>query len=126
MNRHMIILSNYPCSRYDYSHFWVQVSLKNTFRLFYLFTKGRRNKINEPKAMIFTNGRACDAQTSVAPSKHLLIDFTPNLFTINITYFFFRRRKMKCCKSSETRFPKVSRRSEPSSGGKRPFEIFAF
>ena len=38
---------------------------------------------------------------------------------------FFRRRKMKRCKSSETCFPKVSRRSEPSSRGKRPFEIFA-
>ena len=37
--------------------------------------------------------------------------------------FFFRRRKMKCSKSSETRFPKVSRRSEPSSRGKRPFEV---
>ena len=30
---------------------------------------------------------------------------------------------MKCWESSETRFPKVSRRSEPSSGGKRPFKI---
>ena len=36
---------------------------------------------------------------------------------------FFQRRKMKCCKSSETRFAKVSRRSEPCSGGKRPFEV---
>ena len=35
----------------------------------------------------------------------------------------FRRRKMKNCKSSETRFAKVSRRSEPCSGGKRPFEV---
>ena len=30
---------------------------------------------------------------------------------------------MKSCKSSETRFAKVSRRSEPCSGGKRPFEV---
>ena len=30
---------------------------------------------------------------------------------------------MKTCKSPETRFPKVSRRSEPCSRGKRPFEV---
>ena len=28
----------------------------------------------------------------------------------------FRRRKMKCWESSETRFPKLSRRSEPCEG----------
>ena len=32
---------------------------------------------------------------------------------------FFRRRKIESCKSSETRFPEVSRRSEPSSRGER-------
>ena len=31
---------------------------------------------------------------------------------------------MKSCKSSETRFAKVSRPSEPSSSGKRPFKIW--
>ena len=36
---------------------------------------------------------------------------------------FFRRRKMKCWESSETRFGQVSRRSEPSSRGKRPFKV---
>ena len=36
---------------------------------------------------------------------------------------FFRRRKMKCSKSSETRFPKVSCRSELCSRGQRPFEF---
>ena len=30
---------------------------------------------------------------------------------------------MKCCKSSETRFAKVSRRLEPCSGVKGPFEV---
>ena len=35
-------------------------------------------------------------------------------------------RKIIFAKSSETRFPKVSRRSELSSGGKRPFKIFKF
>ena len=34
-----------------------------------------------------------------------------------------RRRKTKNCKSSETRFAKVSRRSELCSRGKRPFKV---
>ena len=33
---------------------------------------------------------------------------------------------MKTCKSLETRFPKVSRRSEPCSQGKRPFKVSIF
>ena len=37
-------------------------------------------------------------------------------------FSFFWLRKMKRRESSETRFGKVSRRSEPSSRGKRPFE----
>ena len=36
---------------------------------------------------------------------------------------FFRRQKIKCWESSETRFPKVSRRSERSSRGKRSFKV---
>ena len=38
----------------------------------------------------------------------------------------FSPRKIIFAKSSETRFPKVSRQSEPSSGGKRLFKIFDF
>ena len=39
---------------------------------------------------------------------------------------FFRRGKMKCWGSSETRFRKVSKRTEPCLRGKRSFEIFEF
>ena len=35
----------------------------------------------------------------------------------------FRRQKIESCKSSETRFAEVSRRSEPCSRGKRTFEV---
>ena len=35
----------------------------------------------------------------------------------------FRRRKMKSCKSAETRFAKVSRRSEICLAVERPFEV---
>ena len=47
---------------------------------------------------------------------------TPKIFEKKLSKKKIRRRKMKSCKSSETRFAKVSRRSEPCSGGKRPFE----
>ena len=40
-----------------------------------------------------------------------------------LTIFFFRRRKIESCKSSETRFPKFWGQTEPSSRGKRPFEV---
>ena len=40
--------------------------------------------------------------------------------------FVFRRRKMKCWGSSETRFQKIWGRTEPSSGGKQPFKVSHF
>ena len=43
--------------------------------------------------------------------------------TENFMIFLGGRRKIKCRESSETRFGKVSRRSEPSSRGKRPFKV---
>ena len=73
--------------------------------------------------MTFYEERAGNAQTLVAPPKRHFVEKTnrplENLFSKNN----FQRRKMKTCKSPETRFPKVSRRSEPCSGGKRPFEV---
>ena len=36
---------------------------------------------------------------------------------------FFRRRKMKCRESSETRFPKVWRVYEPCLRDERPFDV---
>ena len=44
-------------------------------------------------------------------------------FVKNSSKLFFRCRKMKRWESSETRFPKVWGRTEPSSGGKRPFKV---
>ena len=35
---------------------------------------------NTPMAIVFVDGRASDAQTSEAPPKHVLIDFTQKLF----------------------------------------------
>ena len=51
-------------------------------------------------------------------------NFRVSIFVGNkIVQFFFRCRKMKRWESSETRFPKVWGRTEPSSGGKRPFKV---
>ena len=47
----------------------------------------------------------------------------PKFFGKKSSKTFFRCRKMKRWESSETRFGQVSRRSEPSSGGKRPFKV---
>ena len=49
-----------------------------------------------------------------------------SIFPKNVPRNFFSPRKIIFAKSSETRFPKVSRRSELSSGGKRLFKIFRF
>ena len=46
-----------------------------------------------------------------------------NFETEKFAKIIFRRRKMKCCKSSETRFGKVWGRTELCLRGKRPFEI---
>ena len=48
---------------------------------------------------------------------------TPKIFEKILSKKFVRRRKMKSCKSSETRFAKVSQRSEPCSRGKRSFKV---
>ena len=49
--------------------------------------------------------------------------FRRKFLSKNFADFFFRRQKMKCRGSSETHFPKVWGRTEPSLGGKRPFKI---
>ena len=50
----------------------------------------------------------------------------PEVFSKKIPKKFVRRRKIESCKSSETRFPEVSCRSEPSSRGERAFEVRIF
>ena len=62
------------------SRFWCQVKVKNTNQDIYPLAKGRTEKINALRAMTFDDGRASDAQTIVAPPKHLFIDFTPHFF----------------------------------------------
>ena len=49
-----------------------------------------------------------------------------SIFPKNVPRKFFSPRKIIFAKSSETCFPKVSRRSGLCSGSKRPFKIFEF
>ena len=44
----------------------------------------------------------------------------------NVPDFFFECRKIKWWESSETRFPKFSSQSEPSSEGKQPIKVWIF
>ena len=69
----------------------------------------------------FRGASAYYVQKSIAPQKQAVCRFSDeNFFDENFHQKIlpkknFRRRKMKCWESSETRFPKVSRRSEPFS-----------
>ena len=73
-------------------------------------------KINELQAMIFDEESASDAQKFLAPPKRGILEKKNDAKFFFKVPICFRRRKMKCRESSETRFPKVSRRSEPSRG----------
>ena len=107
-----------------WSFFGLKIKPKNRLYHVYPFATDRREKINELQAMIFDEESANEAQKILAPSKNLFIDFTPIFFLKNKSpKHVCRRPKMKCRESSETRFGKVSRQSEPCSRGKRPFEI---
>ena len=70
--------------------------------------------------------RICQWRSKVSGSSKSPVSWkkvrVSNLFVKKSSNLFFRCRKMKRWESSETRFPKVSRRSEPSSGGKRTDE----
>ena len=63
-----------------------------------------------------------DVRSAVAPQKPVQFDEKP--ISRSKTFLdVFWLPKMKCCKSSETRFAKVSRRYQLCSGGKLPFEV---
>ena len=64
-----------------------------------------------------------DVQKSLAPPKSVKNDEIPKKKSEKKSQFLFRRQKIENCKSSETRFPEVSRRSELSSWDKRAFEV---
>ena len=124
---HSIIISYHHdiTRRNGISRFWSKIYQKHKVYHFYPFVKARNEKINELQAITFRDLSATSAETGLAPPKRAKrqkqIKNFQKRFSKN-----FGRRKIKSCKSSETCFPKVSCRSEPSSGGKRPFEIFAF
>ena len=111
--------------RHGISHFRSKINQKHKVYHFYPFIKARNEKINELQAITFRDLSATSAETGLAPPKRAKRQKKKKIFQKRFSKNF-GRRKIKSCKSSETCFPKVSRRSEPSSGGKRPFEIFTF
>ena len=70
--------------------------------------------------MIFDEESVSDTKKFLAPPKRRSFEKKSRI------KFFGRRKKMKCREVSETRFAKVSRRSEPCSRGKRPFKAWIF
>ena len=113
-----------------YKFFLAKSHEKNRNCLFYPSAKGRRRLKPIVRAMNFRGASAGDVQKFTAPPKQAVCWFSgvggsSKIFSDQnfCRFFFFRRRKMKCRESSETRFPKVSCQTEPSSGGKRIFKV---
>ena len=101
---------------------------KNWNYLFYPSAKSRRELKIKTLGVTFRGASAYYVQKSIAPQKKAVCQFSDENCLMKIlskifAKFFFRRRKMKCRESSETRFPKVWGRTEPSSGGKRPVKV---
>ena len=109
--------------RHGISRFLSKIHQKHKVYHFYPFIKARNEKINELQAITFRDLSATSAETGLAPPKRAKRQKKFKNFQKRFSKNF-GRRKIKSCKSSETCFPKVSCRSEPSLGGKRPFEIF--
>ena len=101
---------------------------KNWNYLFYPSAKSRRELKIKTLGVTFRGASAYYVQKSIAPQKQAVCRFSDDFFFYEnfhqkfLPKKFVRRRKMKRWESSETRFGKVSRRSEPCSRGKRPFE----
>ena len=96
--------------------------------LFYPSAKSRRELKIKTLGVTFRGASAYYVQKSIAPQKQAVCRFSVEKifwrkFYRKFSPIFFRCRKMKCRESSETRFPKVWGRTEPSSGGKRPVKV---
>ena len=102
---------------------------KNRNYLFYPSAKSRRELKIKTLGVTFRGASAYYVQKSIAPQKQAVCRFSDDFFFDEnfhqkiLPKKCFRRRKMKCWESSETRFPKVWGRTEPSSRGKRPDKV---
>ena len=102
---------------------------KNWNYLFYPSAKSRRELKIKTLGVTFRGASAYYVRKSIAPQKQAVCRFSvekkflTKILSKIFANFFFRRRKMKCRESSETRFPKVWGRTEPSSRGKRPVKV---
>ena len=109
--------------------FLPKVGGKNRNYLFYPSAKSRRELKIKTLGVTFRGASAYYVQKSIAPQKQAVCRFSDEFFfwrKFSSKLFAkknFWRQKMKCWESSETRFPKVWGRTEPSSRGKRPVNV---
>ena len=103
---------------------------KNGVYHFYPSAKSRRELKIKTSGVIFQGASAYYVQKSVFPLKQAdwVYRFSVNFFLDDFfdwkcLPFLFQCRKMTCRGSSETCFPKVWGRTEPSLGGKRPVKV---
>ena len=86
---------------------------KNRNYLFYPSAKSRRELKIKTLGVTFRGASAYYVQKSIAPQKQAVCRFSDDFFFDEnfhqkiLPKKCFRRRKMKCWESSETRFPKV-------------------
>ena len=86
---------------------------KNRNYLFYPSAKSRRELKTKTLGVTFRGASAYYVQKSIAPQKQAVCRFSDEFFFDEnfhqkiLPKKCFRRRKMKCWESSETRFPKV-------------------
>ena len=114
---HTIIIPN------GWSHFRAQVNDFDTNWVVYPLSKEVSPKVRAVRAITFYNGSAnADQKFTAPPKRHFFLNhWFWKCFAILFPNKVFRRRKMKSCESSETRFAKVSRRSELCSRGRSKF-----
>ena len=112
--------SAHPCSGRAFSPHWplVQPILTSIFMIF-----GRTDLRISVSGAKFDAKSDFDVQKSLAPPKSFENDEKPLKKLKKKSGKKNGCQKIESCKSSETRFPKVSRRSERSSRGKRTFEV---
>ena len=109
-----------------WSHCRSKNHFKNGMYHFYPSAKSRIELIIKTSGVICRGASAHHVQKAIAPPKRHFLEKKnqlENVLNKTSSKSFFGRRKIECRESSETRFPKVSRRTEPSSGCKRLFKV---
>ena len=125
---HYTIISSYQQTTewQSASQFRPKSQEKNRLYHFYPSTKSHRQMNFGTSGVTFRDERHCNAQKFIAPQNRTIFDMTLIFCSENFIQKKKLRRKFKCRESSETRFAKVSGRTEPCLRVKRLFEVLDF